>query len=193
MTHWINIVPLAMIVLGCLLFLNSSRKIIVFGSVIMILIAEFGLSIQYSILQPSLVRLISSASALFVIYITMKENDIDFGVMSKNSRIFRITAYVIFAILSILLGLKLTDYLRLPVEIAIGGLFSLFCGLLYLGISSTLSKLFLAIMVFYAGFSLIFGILESSILVNGLIAIVILLLGALGSYLIIREVMVDRE
>jgi hypothetical protein len=123
----------------------------------------------------------------------MKESDIEFRAIPKNLGVLRIIAFVIFAILSILLGLKLTDVLQIPVEVAIGGLFSLFCGLLYLGISTTLSKLILAIMVFYTGFVLIFGVLESSILVNGLIAGVILLLGALGSYLIIREVMVERE
>ncbi len=193
MTYWINIFPLLVILAGCLLFLASSRKSIVFGSVLVLFIAEFLLSIQFTSLIPALVRLISSASALLVISLSMRDSEIGFGSLSKNTTIFRITAYVIFAILSILLSLKLAEYLRIPIEVAIGGLFTLFCGLLYLGISGTLSKLILAIMVFFAGFSLIFGVLESSILVNGLFAVVILLLGALGSYLIIREVMVAKE
>ena len=193
MTYWINTIPLAFILIGCLLFLTSSRKQTVFGSVIVIIAAGFSLSIQFSSLFPSLVRLVSSASAFFAIFLSMKESDIEFRAIPKNLGVLRIIAFVIFAILSILLGLKLTDVLQIPVEVAIGGLFSLFCGLLYLGISTTLSKLILAIMVFYTGFVLIFGVLESSILVNGLIAGVILLLGALGSYLIIREVMVERE
>ena len=107
--------------------------------------------------------------------------------------LFRIISYVLVASLSILIGIKISSFLQIPLEITLSGLLTVFCGLLILGISTSPSKVILGLIILFGGFAGIYGIIEISLLVNGLISAVFLLLGGLGAYFVIREVTVERE
>jgi hypothetical protein len=192
MTHWFNIFPLLVIFVGGILFLISSRKPVVFASVGTIMLAEFLIDIQFGSFSSALVRLVAALSALFAIYLSMKEINLGLPEIPRNSAFFRITAYILFVSVSVLLGTGISDFLRIPIEITIGGLIAIFCGLLQLGISTSPSKVVIGIIIFDIGFASIYGILESSLLVNGLISVILLLLGGLGAYFVVREVTVEN-
>lgn len=192
MTHWINIIPIFIIFLGCILFLVSSRKPLIFISLGSLVILEFIIVIQFGSLPSGFVRLVASLSALLAIFLSMKESNLNFLSITRNMAFFRIISYVMVASLSILIGIKISSFLQIPLEIAICGLLTVFCGLLILGISTSPSKVILGLIILFGGFAGIYGIIEISLLVNGLISAVILLLGGLGAYLVIREVTVER-
>ena len=192
MTHWFNIIPLLVIFVGGGLFLISSRKPVVFASVGSIIVAEFLIDLQFGSFSSALVRQVASLSALFAIYLSMKEINLSLPIIPRNSALFRIIAYIMFVSVSVLLGTGISKFLGIPIEIIVGGLFAIFCGLLQLGISTSPSKVVIGIIIFNIGFASIYGILESSLLVNGLISAVILLLGGLGAYFVVREVMAEE-
>jgi hypothetical protein len=192
MTHWFNIVPLIFIFMGGILFLISSRMPIVFIFVGSIMVAEFVIDIQFGSFSSGLVRLVASLSALLAIYLSLKDVKLELPKIPKNAAIFRITAYIMFVSLSVLRGTGISSFLGIPIEVTLGGLFAIFYGLLQLGISTSPFKVIIGIIIFYSGFTSIYGILETSLLVNGLISAVILLLGGLGAYFVIREVTVEE-
>lgn len=193
MTYWYNFFPLLVIFVGCILFLVSGRKSIVFVSVGLIMMSEFFIDLQFGSFFSALVRLVASLCALLAIYLSMKEMQLELLRIPRNLAFFRITAYVMFVSLSVLLGSGISIFLGIPIEIPMGGLFAIFCGLLQLGISASPSKVIIGIIIFYSGFASIYGILENSILVNGLISAVILLLGGLGAYFVVREITVESK
>lgn len=193
MTNWINLLPLGLIFTGCILFLVSGKRSVIFACLTGILLSEFILDFQFAALLSSLTRLVASLAALLAIFLSMKDTETDFGTIARNTGVFRATAYVFFVILSVLMSFEVSSYLQIPFEVSLGGLLALFCGILYLGISSSPSKIILGIMLFYGGFTTVFNVLESSIVLNGLLSIVLLLLGGLGSYFIVREVTVGEE
>lgn len=192
MTDWFNIIPLLAIFVGGVLFLISSRKPVVFASVGSIMVAEFIIDFQFGSFSSALVRLVASLSALFAIYLSMKEINNSLPIIPRNSAFFRITAYIMFVSVSVLLATGISDFLGIPIEITVGGLIAIFCGLLQLGISTSPSKVVIGIIILDIGFASIYGILESSLLVNGLISAVLLLLGGLGAYFVVREVTVEN-
>ncbi len=192
MTDWFNIIPLLVIFVGGVLFLISSRKPVVFASVGSIMVAEFIIDFQFGSFSSALVRLVASLSALFAIYLSMKEINNSLPIIPRNSAFFRITAYIMFVSVSVLLATGISDFLGIPIEITVGGLIAIFCGLLQLGISTSPSKVVIGIIILDIGFASIYCILESSLLVNGLISAVLLLLGGLGAYFVVREVTVEN-
>jgi hypothetical protein len=192
MTDWFNIIPLLVIFVGGVLFLISSRKPVVFASVGSIMVAEFIIDFQFGSFSSALVRLVASLSALFAIYLSMKEINNSLPRIPRNSLFFRTTAYIMFVSVSVLLATGISDFLSIPIEITVGGLIAIFCGLLQLGISTSPSKVVIGIIILDIGFASIYCILESSLLVNGLISAVLLLLGGLGAYFVVREVTVEN-
>ncbi len=193
MIHWINLIPLAFIFIGCILFLISNKMTVVIGSVALIIMAEFVISVQFTSSFAALIRLVASMSAVFVIYISLREKQVTLNLLNSNIVLFRVVAFTIFIILAVLIAIKISDYLQISIDIILGGLFAVFCGILQLGISSTPSKVILSIILFYNGFSSIYSILESSLLINGLLSLVVILLGALGTYFVIRDVKADAK
>lgn len=192
MTHWINIIPTFIIFLGCILFLVSNRKPLIFMGLGSIAMSEFIIDIQFGSLPSGFARLVASLSAFLAIFLSMKESNLNFLPITSNMAVFRIISYVLVASLSILTGIRISSFLQIPLEITLSGLLTVFCGLLILGISTSSSKVILGLIILFGGFAGVYGIIEISLLVNGLISAVLLLLGGLGAYLVIREVTVEK-
>jgi len=188
MVNWINLVPITLIFLGSILFLTShSRKIIV-GSTGLILLSEFFISLQFSVSYSAFIRLIASSAAIFAIYMSLSEMNVSFVKAKRNEMVFRTAAFIMFTVFAILVANGVSSFLSIPKDVTLGGMIVIFCGLIQLGISSSPSKVILGIILLYIGFSSMYCIIESSLLVNGLISVVILILGGLGTYLVIRDV-----
>jgi hypothetical protein len=188
MDNWLNLVPLILIFFGCILFLTSQNIKIVLGSIGLILFSEFFIDYQFSAFLSALIRLIASFAAILTIYVSHREIKITFVYATRNELIFRIVAFFMFVTFAILVAGSIGKFLGIPEEVVLGGLIVIFSGILQLGISSSPSKVILGIILVYIGFSSLYCIIESSLLVNGLISAVILILGGLGTYFVIREV-----
>jgi hypothetical protein len=188
MDNWLNLSPLILISFGCILFLTSQKIKIILGSIGIILISEFFISFQFSAFISALIRLVASFAAILAIYVSHKEIKVTFVYSKQNELIFRIVAFFMFATFAVLIAGGISKFLSIPEEVVLGGLVVIFSGILQLGISSSPSRVILGIILIYVGFSSMYSIIESSLLVNGLISAVILILGGLGTYFVIREV-----
>jgi hypothetical protein len=82
---------------------------------------------------------------------------------------------------------SISNYLSIALEIVLAALLLIGFGIFQLGITHEPYKIFLAILVLFFGFELIFSANESSLLVNGLLAVVTMLIALMGSYMIINE------
>ncbi|MDP3683189.1 MAG: hypothetical protein Q8S01_04580, partial [Ignavibacteria bacterium] len=77
--------------------------------------------------------------------------------------------------------------LSIALEIVLASVLLIGFGIFQLGITHESYKLFLAILVLLFGFELIFSANETSLLVNGLLAAVTMLVALMGSFMIINE------
>ncbi len=188
MVNWFNLAPLILIFIACVFFLTSRNIKIVLGSVGLILLSEFFIGFQFSAFFSAFIRLVASFAAILTIYVSHREIKVTFVSAKRNELIFRIVAFIMFTIFAILVASGISKFLNIPEDVVLGGLIVVFCGILQLGISSSPIKVILGIILFYVGFSSMYCIIESSLLVNGLISAVILILGGLGTYFVIREV-----
>lgn len=99
---------------------------------------------------------------------------------------FRITLMGIVALVSIGAAPRIEDAIPgLGLPVIIGGLLLIGGGVAHLGITSDLLRVTLGLLTVLAGFEIIYAAVESAILVTGLLALVNLGLGILGSYLLV--------
>lgn len=73
----------------------------------------------------------------------------------------------------------------LGLPVIVGSLVLVGSGVVHLGITSDLLRVTLGLLVLLAGFEILYAALESAILVTGLLAVINLGLGILGSYLLV--------
>jgi hypothetical protein len=73
----------------------------------------------------------------------------------------------------------------LGLPVIAGGLFLIGAGVVHLGITSDILRVILGLLTMLAGFEILYGAVESSILVAGFLAVANLGLGIVGSYLLI--------
>lgn len=193
MIHWLNLLPLLVIFAGCGAFLVADKKEVVFAGLGAIALAEFLVGIQFGSVLSAGIRLLALLSSLLAIYISLREQSSDFVAIERDAANFRIVAFLILLVLAVLVGIKVSDYLNVALEIILAGLFSIFCGILQLGISTSPRRVILGIILLFSGFGGIYNIIETSLLMNGMLSAVILLLGVLGTYFIIRDVRGEEE
>jgi hypothetical protein len=193
MIHWLNLLPLLVIFAGCVAFLVADKKEAVFAGLGAIALAEFLVGIQFGSVLSAGIRLLALLSSLLAIYISLREQSSDFVAIERDAANFRIVAFLILLVLAVLVGIKVSDYLNVALEIILAGLFSIFCGILQLGISTSPRRVILGIILLFSGFGGIYNIIETSLLMNGMLSAVILLLGVLGTYFIIRDVRGEEE
>jgi len=166
---------------------------ILLGSLGVAAVSLFIIGVQFVTFSSSLVRLIAALASLLIIYISYEDRYETYDNVPQSAIIFRIIAFVIMIVVALLEGNAIMGFLNIPLEVIIGGLIAVFCGLLQLGITSSPLKIILGIIFFYVGFSSIYCVIENSLLVNGLLSLVILLLGGLGMYFALRDVRTSIE
>lgn len=193
MTHWINVLPLLIVLSGCLVFLSTNRILFMLGSAGMIFLAGFVIDVQFNSTLSTFVRLTVSLAALLMIYMSIHDKDGSTSLPPINLVIFKSVGFVMLVIVAVIVGISFSRYLNLPLELVLVSLIEVFCGVLLLGMSRIPLSIILGILLFFHGFGIIYGSFEPSLLVNGLLSAVNLLLGGIGTYFVVREVkMVDQ-
>lgn len=98
---------------------------------------------------------------------------------------FRIILMGIIALVTIGASPRIeTSIPGLGVPVIAGGLLLIGSGVIHLGLTSDLLRVTLGLLTVLAGFEILYAAVESAILVTGLLAVVNLGLGVLGSYLL---------
>jgi len=99
-------------------------------------------------------------------------------------QIFRLTAGVVVIVLVFALEPTVADWLEIDRIILWGAMILIGMGVLQLGVMTNPFNLFIGLLTMLAGFEIIYAVLESSVLVAGLLAVVNLGLALTGAYII---------
>ncbi len=187
MDHWINILPILIIAAACYLMIifNQWQKAIL--SCGMIYVAAFLIMIQFWSFSFSLVKLISGLMSLVVLGLSINKRFQNPTERNKARFVFRLAAYSLILLIMVFLSTGVTRSLSIPLEIVLASFIMIGFAILQLGISQEPYKVFMAILIFFLGFELIFTTNESSLLINGLLSMTTLLIAMVGGYIIMNE------
>jgi hypothetical protein len=193
MDHWINLIPILILTAACLFIMLTDdwRKILI--SYAVIYISAFSIITQYWSFSFSLVKLITGLMSLVVLGLSINKH---FEVPQRKLNaefIFRLVALFLIFVIMVFLVNQISNYLSIPLEIALASLLMIGFSVFQLGISLQPRRIILAILTLFFGFELIFSANESSLLVNGLLALVSLLVALMGGYMIVNEFESDEE
>lgn len=187
MDHWINILPILILSAACIFIFitNDWRRILI--AYVVIYISAFVIIAQYWSFTFSLVKLITGLMSLVVMGISINRYYTVHEKKVKSELVFRLIALCLIFILVAFMVYSISNYLSIALEIVLAALLLIGFGIFQLGITHEPYKIFLAILVLFFGFELVFSANESSLLVNGLLAVVTMLIALMGSYMIINE------
>lgn len=193
MDHWINIIPILILTAACIyIFItNDWRRILI--AYVILYICAFAIIAQYWSFTFSLVKLITGLMSLVVLGISINRY---YAVPDKKVRselVFRLIALSLIFILVAFMVYRISNYLSISLEIVLASVLLIGFGIYQLGITHESYKLFLAILVLFFGFELIFSANETALLVNGLLAVVTMLIALMGSFMIINEFEAGEE
>ncbi len=187
MDNWINLVPILVLAAACffIILIDSWQKTIIGYAVIYL--SAFSIIVQYWSFSFSLVKLFVGLMSLVVLGISIQKH---YGLpvqKTRAERIFRLVAQSLIFILVGFLVYRISNYLSIPLEIGLASLLIVGFGIFQLGTTHESYKLFLAILILFFGFELIFSANEFSLLVNGLLALISLLVAFMGGFMIVNE------
>ena len=187
MDHWINILPILILTAACIyIFItNDWRRILI--AYALIYICAFAIIAQSWSFTFSLVKLLTGLMSLVVMGISINRYYAIPEKKVKSELVFRLIALCLIFILVLFMVYRISIYLSIALEIVLSALLLLGFGIFQLGITHEPYKIFLAILVLFFGFELIFSANETSLLVNGLLAVVTMLIALMGSFMIINE------
>jgi len=187
MDNWINIIPILILTAACYFILLTEDWLYLIIGYASIYISVFIIIVQFWSFTFSLVQLLTGLMSLVVIGFSMVDQKRIPRKKLNGELIFHIVAHSLIFIILISLVYRISNYLSVALEIVLASLLILGFSVFQLGMTHNNLKIFLSIIIMFFGFELIFSANESSLLVNGLLAVVTLLVSLMGSYLIVNE------
>jgi len=113
---------------------------------------------------------------------------------SISEIIFRISAAGLIGLVTVSISPGVLELIReASPEQVIGGVILLGMGLLHLGFSGQPLNTVIGLLILFGGFEILYSTIESSILVNGLLAIINLSIALVGAYLLISPTLESDE
>ncbi len=183
MNHWLNYIAvgaLSLLLFGMMLADTKKQVAIAFIGVLVIV---FAINIQFWTFGFALSKLV--AGIMSILILVLSSGDLNMTLEeTRTGRIFR-TVILLFGIVVVLFTQqKIVNFLVISVDQSLPALFMLICGLLMLGIFHEPFRIILGLLLFLSGFEIIYGSVEKSLLINGLLAAVMLFIALVGAYLI---------
>jgi hypothetical protein len=151
-------------------------------------IGVFWMIQTYSSVSMSSVKLVTGWMACAVLGIAKLNNRVETkpnGTWTQGRLFHMFSAAMILAV-TFALSLRLVNVLELNLPDAWGSLLLIGLGLLHLGITSDSFQVIIGLMTFLAGFEVVYSSVETSALVNALLAVVNLGLALAGAYFLIN-------
>lgn len=193
MQNWINYLSVAILAVSLFwLLLSNTRKSMVIAYVVMVVVV-FSINIQFWTFGFALSKMITAIMALLVVILNSTPGEQYDLISTRAGRIFK-AAGLVFFILLITFTIKSTsEFLSLSVDQTLPALFVLLCGFLLLGTSQDPFRVIVGLMIILVGFEIIYGAVEQSLLINGLLAAVFMFIAVIGSYLTTPREQKDQE
>jgi hypothetical protein len=184
MDNWLNILPIAIILLASMIIFigdNWRNALIAMG---ILAFCSFFLYLQLWDILMAGAKLITGWMCVAILFFVTPLQAASAEERLSAKRIFKGMALIMAWMIAYLVSSRINTLFNVSPEIAFTALTLIGCGLLQLGTSSQHFKVVVGILVFFAGFEILFADLESSILVNAMILAVDLLVAFVGAYLI---------
>jgi hypothetical protein len=184
MANWVNIFPI-LLILACLiaiiLFSNWRRTVVALA---VMYIGSFFLFLQVVPITLASVKLISgwASALLLVLLLPVQIRKPETGVRSKL--VFYLFALVFIWIIAYLVAKPASTIMQSIPEIIFAGLAIFGTGIFLLGIRFEPYSVILGILLVFSGFELLYASVETSVLINGLLAAINLLMALIGSLMI---------
>ncbi len=151
-------------------------------------IAVFWLVSRHFPFAMSSVKLITGWMVIAILGITrMTQTDLETAADTTYPRgaAFQIALMGIVALIAVGAAPRIENAIPgLGLPVITGGVLLIGAGMVHLGITSDLLRVILGLLTMLSGFEILYAAVESAILVTGLLAVVNLGLGILGSYLL---------
>ncbi|MCC6146207.1 MAG: hypothetical protein IT308_01430 [Anaerolineaceae bacterium] len=180
-----SVIAAAIIVVCCLFLLvsrNWRQSILAFA---VLYIGVFWLTALVWPVGLAVVKLVVGWMAGAVLGATIQTETSPFQhVELRPVQIFRLTAGAVVIVLVFALESALLEWIAIDPVVLWGAMVLIGMGVLQLGIMTNPFNLFVGLLILLAGFETIYAVLESSVLVAGLLAVVNLGLALTGAYLI---------
>lgn len=184
MENWINYISGAVMVIGLFwLQLSDSRRSLVIAYSVVVLMV-FSINIQFWTFGFALSKMVTAIMAIVVMALAPGPGQSSEASGGLAGRVFR-AVVLAFSMLLVIFTIDTTsEYLALSIDQSLPALAILFCGFIMLGISHEPFRIIIGLLTMLVGFEILYGAIEQSLLVNGLLAAVFLLIAVVGSYLI---------
>ena len=193
MLHWINYLTITVLTIALFwLLLSDSRKSTTIAFCVVVLMV-FSINIQFWTFGFALSKLITGIMAMLVMAISPSIPELHGKGGTRAGKVFRAVGFGFCILLTIFTTNITTEFLSISHDQTIPSLFILFCGFLMIGISKESFHIIIGLLTVLTGFEILYGAVEQSLLVNGLLAAVFLLIAVVGSYLMTPTIEEEEE
>jgi len=183
MEHWYNILPLILLMAAGATLLTFSDWRFMLSGLAVTYLGAFLLIVQIAPPGMAVIKLVTGLMAAALIGVSRKDLPMEKSSLVFSSLIFKVAALALVWLVVILEAGNLKQLFPVNFETIAGALIAASGGLLLLGTSKNAIKVTLGILVIYAGFDILYTPLESSILINGLLSLITMLIALVGVYI----------
>jgi len=193
MENWINYLTLVLLSIGLfwLVLSDSRRSIVVAYSVVVIIV--FSINVQFWTFGFALSKLITALMAMLILILSPSPSDLQEEMALRTGRLFRAAGLLFFFLMIIFTIDESARFLSLSIDQTLSSLFILVSGFLLIGTAREPFNVIIGLMTMLVGFEIIYGSVEQSLLINGLLAAVFLFIAVIGSYLISSADSTDQQ
>lgn len=183
MQNWVNYPSVVLLAVGLfwLLLSDTRRSMVVAYSIVVILV--FTINIQFWTFGFALSKLLTALMAMLIMILNPSAHEPIEIEPPSTGRIFRATGLGFFLLLISFTTAHTSEFLNLKVDQTLPALSMLICGFLLLATTQDPFRVIVGLMTMLAGFEIIYGSVEQSLLINGLLAAVFLFIAMVGVYL----------
>ena len=184
MENWINYLTIPILTIGLFgLILADSRRLmfISFGAVVLLL---FSINVQFWSFGFALSKLLTGLMAMFILALTPGQEPDVSPIIPGAGRIFTSVSFGFCIILVLFTINKITRFLAISQDQSIPALLILLCGFILIGISQHPFRIIIGLLTMITGFEVLYSAVEQSLLINGFLGSVVLLVALVGSYLL---------
>lgn len=193
MSNWFNYPIILVFTAGLFLLLVSDTRKMILIALGSVLLMAFVVNIQFWPFTFALSKLVTGVMAIVILHFSPVMPSQSVLGVGRTGKVFRATALVFGLVLIGFSVSAISSFLSINPEQVLISLFMMTCGFIQLGISQNPYRVFLGLITVFLGFEILYGTLESSLLINGLLAAVDLLIALVGSYLITNSLKDEEE
>jgi hypothetical protein len=181
--NYLNILPLIVIFAASLMlfvFPTWRRALIGLGALVLM---AFIFYLQVWPFTMAAVKLITGWMVVAILFFSPIHEEAPLPGINGH-QVFKIVALVFIWVVAFLITSKINQFFQIKPEILFAAIAIFGTGLLQLGMTTAPFYILTGILLVFTGFEILYASIETSILINGLLALMNLLVALVGSYLL---------